>query len=72
MKVVIIESKLEEPTSHMTQDATERRLFAWSTTLRGAFVLGRGEEIVIVVLSDAEVALQRSGGVKPAEVERAC
>ena len=56
----------------MTQDATERRLFAWSTTLRGAFVLRRGEEIVIVVLSDAEVALQRSGGMKPAEVERAC
>ena len=56
----------------MTQDAIERRLFAWSTTLRGAFVLRRGEEIVIVVLSDAEVALQRSGGVKPAEVERAC
>ena len=52
----------------MTQDAIERRLFAWSTTLRGAFVLRRGEEIVIVVLSGAEVALQPSGGMKPAEV----
>jgi len=72
MKVVIIESKLEEPTSHMTQEVTERRLCAWSMTLRGAFALGRGEEIVIVVLSDAEAKLQRTGGMKPAEVERAC
>ena len=56
----------------MTQEVTERRLCAWSMTYAGAFALGRGEEIVIVVLSDAEAKLQRTGGMKPAEVERAC